>query len=110
MLHLPCVLHPVQKSIASVRASRLHRVGNGRLHRVGWQTNAARIDDQLSLRKRDGSRHMAMPTEDDWLSNRGYAGFDSARASQQDAASFHLFEQVWRVEQITVTDKQDIGD
>ncbi|HET8853332.1 MAG TPA: hypothetical protein VFN02_12465, partial [Ktedonobacteraceae bacterium] len=65
------------------------------LHRVGWQTDAARIHDQLSLRNRDRSRHMAMPAEDDRLSNSGHADFDSTSASQTDAGSFHLFEQVW---------------
>ena len=108
MLDLPCVPYPVQKSITSMRAARLHRIGNWRLHSVGRQTNAARIDDQLPLRKRDCAGNMTMPAEDDWLSNTGYAGFDCRSASQNDAGSFHLFEQVWRIEQITVANKQFI--
>src|SRR5215471_18243963 len=76
-------LSPIRSLIAACYLGRiLPGIGNLRLHRVGWQTDAARIHDQLSLRKKDRSRQMAMPAENDRLSNSGHAGFDLMSASQ----------------------------
>lgn len=105
MLDLPGLLGFGQNGVARMGAARFHSIGNGCIHSVGWEANAAGIDEQFSLRQEDGAQLVAVAAENDWLDNGGYAGCYVVGAAQEDARSRNLFKQIGSVEEVAVTEE-----
>src|SRR5260370_7895340 len=75
----------------------LHEVFYRRIIIVSWNTNAARVHDQLSTRKLDHSSNVRVPAQDHRFSDNAEKFHDGVLYSNNWMSRTYVFEKVSRV-------------